>query len=49
MGLSPLARTPGPVITDADKIEIDFLMERVSRKCRDAALLKPVFARAIYL
>ena len=41
---SPLARPPAPAITDADKAEVDFLLERTARKCREAGVLKDVFA-----
>jgi len=40
---SPLARPPAPAITEADKAEVDFLMERTAAKCRNAGLLKDVF------
>lgn len=42
---SPLARPPAPTITDADKAEIDFLMERTARKCLKAGVLPNVFSR----
>jgi 4-hydroxy-tetrahydrodipicolinate synthase len=41
---SPLARPPAPAITEADKAEIDFLLERTAEKSRKARLLKDVFA-----
>lgn len=40
---SPLARPPAPAITDADRAEVDFLMDRAARKCRAAGLLPQVF------
>ena len=40
---SPLARPPAPAITDDDRAEVDFLMERVGRKCREAGVLPQVF------
>lgn len=40
---SPLARPPAPTITEADKAEVDFLLERTAEKCRKAGILKDVF------
>ncbi len=40
---SPLARPPAPKLNDADRTEVDFLMDRVGKKCRQAGILKGVF------
>jgi hypothetical protein len=41
---SPLARPPAPAITEADKVEVDFLLERTAQKCRNAGVLPEIFA-----
>lgn len=40
---SPMARPPAPAITEADRAEVDFLMERTAAKCRKAGVLNGVF------
>lgn len=40
---SALARPPAPAISEADKAEVDFLLERTAAKCRKAGVLNDIF------